>query len=210
MIHRHGGNSGNESRKIPIDGRHGDERKERDAPTREIEGTCGTRTRRELGRREKESKKDGLPRSLEGWNYGSKNRNQSHWLKAAWPREYLARWSAGATWIVREYLSAFTFDSLVLSFSRLYSCSFLLLVFYLFLPLLLLLPPSPPSPPPLALAGLPTFRGGPPWRSCYHLYPWPVPHRYARRVVSRKFAENAFFVENVERRDAPLPNSFPR
>lgn len=32
---------------------------------------------------EKEREKDGLPKSLEGWNHGSKNRNQSHWLKAA-------------------------------------------------------------------------------------------------------------------------------
>lgn len=84
MIRRREGNSGNESRKIPIDGRRGDERKERETRQR-------ARDRRDVVR--DESKKDGLPRSLEGWNYGSKNRNQSHWLKAAWPREYLARWS---------------------------------------------------------------------------------------------------------------------
>lgn len=47
---------------------------------------------RQLGSREKGKwKKDGLPKILEGWNYGSKNRNQSHWLKAAYPGEYLAQ-----------------------------------------------------------------------------------------------------------------------
>ncbi|KOC63566.1 hypothetical protein WH47_02313 [Habropoda laboriosa] len=33
-----------------------------------------------------ELKKDRPAKILEGWNYGSKNRNQSHWLKAAYPR----------------------------------------------------------------------------------------------------------------------------
>ena len=32
---------------------------------------------------ERAREKDGLPKSLEGWNHGGKNRNQSHWLKAA-------------------------------------------------------------------------------------------------------------------------------
>lgn len=134
---------------------------------------------RELRRREKEPKKDGLPRILEGWNYGSKNRNQSHWLKAAWPREeYLARWRAElpgsplSTCLPLPPIPASLFLSFpglsllsVPSPPRLSSSARFFVFFFLLL---------------LHLAGLPTSRGGPPRRSRYHLYPWSVYHTDTR------------------------------
>lgn len=75
-------------RKIPINGRYN--REERDALTRSKgreggkEENVGKKSRRRMNYRG--ASKDGT--------YGSKNRNQSHWLKAAWPEKRENIWRA--------------------------------------------------------------------------------------------------------------------
>lgn len=65
------------------------ERRKKRNTGRRTEPGSGGRGGEGRGGKKGEWKRDGLPKILEGWNYGSKNRNQSHWLKAAYPREYL-------------------------------------------------------------------------------------------------------------------------
>lgn len=129
--------------------------------------------------------------------YGSKNRNQSHWLKAAWreEREYLARWLLArcATWIVHEYLSAFTSSwFLSLSFSLSHLSFFSSLRFFIFFFLLLLLLPricsSPSEGPPCARS------------CCCYLYPWPMHQTDTQwRIVSRKFVRERLLRRAVKR-----------
>lgn len=166
----------------------------------------GNRTgSREPGKKP-EWKKDGLTKILEGWNYGSKNRNQSHWLKAAYPREYLAS-------VQRQQLEPRLPGLPVSTCLPLPPILFLLLIvhhsssFYSFFPspfilcfvlffVSIFLIPSFLSPHESALV-----QGGP---SITLLPPLSlVRSTPIRGVVSRKFTGNAF-VERV------YPNSFPR
>lgn len=197
------GNSEDESRKILIDGRDAETRGKRDAPTREIEGTRGTRVRAaSLGKGKKSRRrmdyrgasKDG---TMEAKTETSLTGSRLPGRESTWPTGALELpGSSVSTCLPLPSILL----SLFLSFSRfpppLSSFSSSSIYFFLFFLLLLLLF--------LSLSLLPPSRefahlgGGPPRCSCYYLYPWPVPHRYARRVVSRKFAENAFFMESVE------------
>lgn len=75
------------SRKIPIDERHIG--KERDALTRS-KGQAKKERERERERKGEEKKnrrRMDYRRVSKDGTYGSKNRNQSHWLKAAWPEK---------------------------------------------------------------------------------------------------------------------------
>lgn len=197
------GNSEDESRKILIDGRDAETRGKRDAPTREIEGTRGTRVRAaSLGKGKKSRRrmdyrgasKDG---TMEAKTETSLTGSRLPGRESTWPTGALELpGSSVSTCLPLPSILL----SLFLSFSR-----FLLL----FLPSRLLLSISSSSSFSFSFSSSPLslltpsrefahLGGGPPRRSCYYLYPWPVPHRYARRVVSRKFAENAFFMESVE------------
>lgn len=120
--------------------------------------------------------------------YRSKNRNQSHWLKAAWAEKRESTWPAGCWRAELPGSSMSTCLPLPPPDSRLSLSFFLILSFFsssrffiFFFPLLLLLSRICSSPP----RG-PTARA----RSCCcYLYPWPVHQTDTQwRVVSRKFA----------------------
>lgn len=153
-------------------------------------------TRRE-GKRENVGKKSRRRMDYRGgWKdgtYGSKNRNQSHWLKAAWPEKRESTWPAGC-WRAELPGSSMSTclplpppDSrLSLSFPLSHlsvSSSLRFFIFFFLLLLLLLL---------LSRICSSLLQGGPPRaRSCVcccYLYPWPVHQTDTRRVVSRKFA----------------------
>lgn len=143
----------------------------------------GNRTgSREPGKKP-EWKKDGLTKILEGWNYGSKNRNQSHWLKAAYPREYLASVQRqqleprlpGLPVSTCLPLPPILFLLLIVHHSSSFYSFFpspFILCFVLFFASIFLIPPFSLHTSQLS------SKGGPP-SHCYHLYPWSVAHRYA-------------------------------
>lgn len=199
------------NRKIPIDERR------RGKETR----SKGRARRGQAGRWEDEGKKNRRRMNYRGASkdetYGSKNRNQSHWLKAAWRREKRERerekeeypgpltaelpGSPMSTCLPLPpdfpvFLSLIFIPSLP-SFSLFLSSSvrfFVVVVVFFFLLFLLYL---------LLLADLPSSsRRARRASSCYHLYPWPVHHTDICGAESfhANSSENAFFVERRRRR----------
>lgn len=144
--------------------------------------------------------------------YGSKNRNQSHWLKAAWPEKRESIWPAvGAlSYLDRPWVPVCLYLLLILaslfpSFLSLFSSfSSLFLLFFTFLYLLLSAPPpladlfiSKEARRAYALAAAAAFILG----------PCTKPIRGGESFHANS-PENAFFV--VRRVNALVPNSFPR
>lgn len=133
--------------------------------------------------------------------YGSKNRNQSHWLKAAWPEKRESTWPADCS---RAELPGSSMSiCLPLPPDSRPSLSFLFYLFLLFTFLYLLLSPladlfiSKEARRAHALAAAATFILGP----CTKL----IRGGESFHVNS---SENAFFV--MRRGNALVPNSFPR
>lgn len=132
--------------------------------------------------------------------YGSKNRNQSHWLKAAWPEKRESTWPADCS---RAELPGSSMSiCLPLPPDSRPSLSFLFYLFLLFTFLYLLLSPladlfiSKEARRAHALAAAATFILGP----CTKL----IRGGESFHVNS---SENAFFV--MRRGNALVPNSFP-
>lgn len=131
--------------------------------------------------------------------YGSKNRNQSHWLKAAWPEKRESTWPADC-W--RAELPG---SSMSICLPLPPPFSFLL--FLNSLSSLLHVSLSPSFFPFLLLSRICSSPRRPAVRCCY-LYPWPVHQTDTRESFHANSPENAFFV--MRRGNALVPNSFPR
>lgn len=184
------------SRKIAIDERHiGGER---DALTRS-KGQAGRKKGREKAKRK---------RVEEGWTTEEFRRMEPMEAKTETsltgsrlpgPRRERVPEPAGcwATWIVHEYLSAFTSWFLPLSLF-----TFLVLSSFLLPPLFLLFFVSSSSSSCSSSRICPP-RGSSPRGACalsrYYLYPWPMYHTDTRRVVSRKFVRERLLRRTAKR-----------
>lgn len=138
--------------------------------------------------------------------YGSKNRNQSHWLKAAWPEKRESTWpAAGAlSYLDRPWVPVCLYLLLILA-SLFPSFSSLFLLFFTFLYLLL-----SPAPPPLAdlfISSKGARRAYALAAAAFILGPCTKPIRGGESFHANS-PENAFFV--MRRVNALVPNSFPR
>lgn len=116
--------------------------------------------------------------------YGSKNRNQSHWLKAAWPEKRESTWPADC-WRAELPGSSMSICLPLPPPDSRPSLSFLLISLSSLLHVSL-------SSSFSSSRGFVHLQEGPPrtrFCCCCYLYPWPVHQTDTRRrVVSRKFA----------------------
>lgn len=131
--------------------------------------------------------------------YGSKNRNQSHWLKAAWLEKRESTWTRWLlSYLDRPWVPVCLYLLISTSLSFYLSRPFLL---PLSLPLFLLFVSSSSSS--CSSSRICPPRGSSPRGACalsrYYLYPWPMYHTDTRRVVSRKFVRERLLRRTAKR-----------